>query len=237
MNEIQVSIIDDEKDGRDYIALLLANEFPSLKIIFQASNVKDAAFGLADKQPDILFLDIRLSDGTAFDLLSKITNLSSQIIFITAYEHYAIQAIKNGALDYILKPINRPEFIDAVNKAIANIHNNKSSQFGIKINLPTLHGFKRVDIAQIIRCEADSNYTFIYLTDGSKIVVSHTLRQFDEFLSKHQFLRVHHKHLINLAHFKEYIKDSGGQALMSDNSSVDISVRKRSQFLAAIEKL
>lgn len=233
MNTIRVSIIDDEKNGRDYIALLLANEFPDLQIIFQASNVREAAAGLRHEQPDILFLDIRLSDGTAFDLLTQITGIASQIIFITAYEEYAIQAIRNGALDYILKPVSRADFIAAVNKAVKNIRKEEAPA----LNLPTAHGFRKVALSEIIRCEADSNYTFIYPADGSKIIVTRTLQQFDAFLSEHGFFRVHHKHLINLRHFREFTKANGGQALMSDGALVDISVRKKTAFLNRIRPL
>ncbi|KPH14617.1 LytTR family DNA-binding domain-containing protein [Chryseobacterium sp. ERMR1:04] len=238
----QVCIIDDEKDGRDYISLLLENEFPDIQISFQASSVEESYIYLTKNTPDILFLDIQLKDGTAFDLLSKFREVDSQIIFITAFENFAIQAIKNGATDYLLKPIKKIDFIIAVRKALDNIKKNKgtsSAQYPSKnkISLPTLQGFKLTNITDIIRCEADSSYTTFYLTDKTKIIVSKTLHDFEEHLSEHNFFRIHHKHLINLIHLKEYLKGKGGQVVMTDNSILDVSVRKKNDFLYKIEHL
>ncbi|MCE3074636.1 LytR/AlgR family response regulator transcription factor [Chryseobacterium gwangjuense] len=240
--KIQACIIDDEKDGREYIALLLENEFPEIEIDFQASSVEEAFVYLTKNSPDILFLDIQLNDGTAFDLLSNFKELSSQIIFITAYENFAIQAIKNGATDYLLKPIKKMDFIIAVNKALENLKKSKAianahSLQNNKISLPTLQGFKRFNLSDIVRCEADSSYTIFYLTDKSKIMVSKTLHDFEETLIEHNFFRIHHKHLINLDHLQEYIKGKGGQVVMSDCSVLDVSVRKKNDFLQKIDTM
>jgi two-component system LytT family response regulator len=240
-NKIQACIIDDEQDGRDYIALLLENEFPEIETVFQASSIEEAYIYLFKNSPDILFLDIQLKDGTAFDLLSKFKSIDSQIIFITAFENFAIQAIKNGAADYLLKPIKKIDFIIAVNKTLENIRKNKiiptASSKKNKISLPTLQGFKLTDINDIIRCEADSSYTTFYLTDKTKIIVSKTLHEFEEFLGEYNFFRIHHKHLINLSHLKEYIKGKGGQVIMTDSSVLDVSVRKKIDFLSKIEHM
>ncbi len=238
----QVCIVDDEQDGREYIALLLENEFPEIQINFQASSVEEAFIYLTKSSPEILFLDIQLNDGTAFDLLSKFKDLPSQIIFITAYENFAIQAIRNGATDYLLKPIKKMDFIIAVNKALENIAKNKlissnTTQQSNKLSLPTLQGFKMVNIPDIIRCEADSSYTTFYLADKAKIMVSKTLHEFEETLMEYNFFRIHHKHLINLDHLQEYIKGKGGQVVMSDNSVLDVSVRKKNDFLQKIETI
>ncbi|QIY89692.1 LytR/AlgR family response regulator transcription factor [Chryseobacterium gallinarum] len=239
--KIQACIIDDEQDGRDYISLLLQNEFPEIQISFLASSVEEAYIYLSRHSPDILFLDVQLKDGTAFDLLSKFREIRSQIIFITAFENFAIQAIKNGAADYLLKPIRKIDFIVAVHKTLENIAKTKaaisSSSGRNKISLPTLQGFKLTDIDDIIRCEADSSYTTFYLIDKTKILVSKTLHEFEEFLTEHNFFRIHHKHLINLAHLKEYIKGKGGQVVMTDNSVLDVSVRKKNDFLTRVEQM
>ncbi|MGE8511513.1 MAG: LytR/AlgR family response regulator transcription factor, partial [Chryseobacterium culicis] len=201
-NKIQACIVDDEKDGRDYIALLMENEFPEINIEFQASSVEEAYIYLIKSSPDILFLDVQLGDGTTFDLLSKLNEVHSQIIFITAYENFAIQAIKNGATDYLLKPIKKMDFIIAVNKALDHIKKMQPSQPTLlkdnRIILSTLQGFKIVDIASIIRCEADSSYTTFYLTNKTKIMVSKTLHEFEPILLEQNFFRIHHKHLINI---------------------------------------
>jgi two-component system LytT family response regulator len=239
--KVQVCVIDDEKDGRDYIALLLENECPEIQIAFQASSVEEAYIHLTKNVPDIIFLDIQLKDGTAFDLLSKFKDIDSQIIFITAFENFAIQAIKNGAADYLLKPIKKIDFIVAVNKALENLKKNKVPPANTanqnKISLPTLQGFKLTNITDIIRCEADSSYTTFHLTDKTKIIVSKTLHDFEEQLSEYNFFRIHHKHLINLSHLKEYIKGKGGQVIMADNSVLDVSVRKKNDFLYKIGHL
>ncbi|TZF98912.1 response regulator transcription factor (plasmid) [Chryseobacterium panacisoli] len=234
--KIQACIIDDEQDGRDYISLLLENEFPEIENTHQAASVEEAYIYLSKNSPDILFLDIQLKDGTAFDLLSKFREVDSKIIFITAFESFAIQAIKNGAADYLLKPIKKMEFIIAVNKVLESIRKNKNtvSPQSNKISLPTLQGFKLTDISEIIRCEADSSYTTFYFTDKTKIIVSKTLHEFEEQLSKYNFFRIHHKHLINLSHLKEYIKGKGGQVVMADHSVLDVSVRKKNDFLHRI---
>lgn len=239
-NKIQACIVDDEKDGRDYIALLMENEFPEINIEFQASSVEEAYIYLIKSSPDILFLDVQLGDGTTFDLLSKLNEVHSQIIFITAYENFAIQAIKNGATDYLLKPIKKMDFIIAVNKALDQIKKTQPSPPTLlkdnRIILSTLQGFKIVDIASIIRCEADSSYTTFYLTNKTKIMVSKTLHEFEPILLEQNFFRIHHKHLINIDHLQEYIKGRGGQVVMSDESVLDVSYRKKNDFLSTIGK-
>lgn len=239
--KIQACIVDDEQDGRDYIALLLENEFPEIQTAFQASSVEEAYIYLSKNTPDIIFLDVQLKDGTAFDLLSKFREIDSRIIFITAFENFAIQAIKSSAADYLLKPIRKMDFIVAVNKVLDSIKKSKNSSNissnENKISLPTLQGFKLTNINDIIRCEADSSYTTFFLTDKSKIIVSKTLHEFEEHLTKYNFFRIHHKHLINLFHLKEYIKGKGGQVIMADQSVLDVSVRKKNDFLQKIDNL
>lgn len=239
--KIQACIIDDEQDGRDYIALLLENEFPEIQTVFQAPSVEETYIYLSKNSPDIIFLDVQLKDGTAFDLLSKFREVDAQIIFITAFESFAIQAIKNSAADYLLKPIKKMDFIIAVNKVLDHIRKNRnmaaSSLTENKISLPTLQGFRLTNVSDIIRCEADSSYTTFYLTDKTKIIISKTLHEFEEQLSKYNFFRIHHKHLINLFHLKEYIKGKGGQVVMADQSVLDVSVRKKNDFLNKIENL
>ncbi|KMQ64850.1 hypothetical protein ACM46_11560 [Chryseobacterium angstadtii] len=236
----QICIIDDEKHGRDYIALLLKKEFPDIQIGYEASSVEEAYIYLTKHSPDILFLDIQLNDGTAFDLLSKFKDISSQIIFVTAFENFAIQAIKNGATDYLLKPINKIDFIIAVNKALDNIKKtqplptNTNPLQDHKIILSTLQGFKVIGIADIVRCEADSSYTTFYLINKTKIMVSKTLHEFELMLPELHFFRIHHKHLINVDHLQEYIKGRGGQVVMSDGSVLDVSFRRKNDFLQKI---
>lgn len=234
----QVCIIDDEKHGRDYIALLVKKEFPDFEIIFQSSNIEDSYKNLLKNIPDIIFLDIQLRENTAFDLLSKFKEIPSQIIFVTAYENFAIQAIRNGVTDYLLKPIKKIDFIVAVNKALENIKKMQPAQINPlqdhKVILSTLQGFKIINIADIVRCEADSSYTTFYLTNKTKIMVSKTLHEFELVLPDLNFFRIHHKHLINLDHLQEYVKGRGGQVVMSDGSVLDVSFRRKNDFLHKI---
>lgn len=236
MKTITAAIVDDEQDGREYIALLLANEFPGIRVILEASSVEEALAGLRTERPDIIFLDIQLIDGTGFDLLANLELAATQLIFITAYEQYALRAIKTEATDYILKPVEQAEFVVAVNKALKHIVERPSAAGEPSVNLPSAHGFRKVLVADIIRCEADSNYTTIYLVDKTKVIVSRTLFEFEKTLTGYGFFRIHHKHLINLKHFREYRKNKSPQALMSDGSLADISTRRKNDFMKQIGK-
>lgn len=235
-NKLHACIIDDQDDGKS-ISQLLKKEFPEFEIDFQTNNIQYASDYLNQNSADLLFVDIQLTDETVVEILSKFRE-SSSLIFITDSEKSAIRAIKRGITDYLLKPVRNLDFVLTVNKAIENFKKNKVSilnnSIQNKINLPTLQGFKRVNIDEIIRCEADSNYTFIYLLDKTKVIVSKTLYDFEKNLSEYNFFRIHHKHLINLEHLKEYIKGKGGQVVMADNSVLDVSIRKKNEFLHKI---
>ncbi|GAA4166773.1 LytTR family DNA-binding domain-containing protein [Chryseobacterium ginsenosidimutans] len=236
-NHLHACIIDAQDDGES-ISQLLKNEFPEFEIDFQTNSIQYASDYLSKNSPDILFVDIQLIDETAVKILSKFRQNPSPIIFITDSEQSAIQAIKKGITDYLLKPVKNIDFVLTVNKVIENFKKNKTlilnNSIQNKINLPTLQGFKRVNIDEIIRCEADSNYTFIYLLDKTKVMVSKTLYDFEKNLSEYNFFRIHHKHLINLEHLKEYIKGKGGQVVMADNSVLDVSIRRKNEFLHKI---
>jgi len=236
-NKIHACIIDDQDDGES-ISQLLKNEFPEFEIDFQTDSIQYASDYLSKYSVDLLLINIQLVNEVAVEVLSKFRKNSSPIIFIADSETSAIQAIKKGITDYLLKPVRNLDFVLTVNKAIENFNKNKiailNNSIHNKINLPTLQGFKRVNIDEIIRCEADSNYTFIYLSDKSKVIVSKTLYDFEKNLSDYNFFRIHHKHLINLEHLKEYIKGKGGQVVMADNSVLDVSIRRKNDFLQKI---
>ena len=233
--KVSVGIVDDELFGRDFVEAILNNQFPDLEVIFKAINLKDAKEKILYQTPDLLYLDIELGDGTAFELFEQILKLKTQVIFITAYDQYAIKAIKNNAVDYILKPINEEEFTTATSKALDRLQFSKEESN--EIMLPSTHGLRKIKISDIIRCEADSNYTLIYLMDKSKIIVSKTLQEFEEQFANYNFIRIHHKHLINLNHLTNYIKGKGGQVRMSDDSLIDVSIRRKIAFLEALKKI
>ena len=238
MEKINCLVVDDESMGRK---LLEENvrQIPFLNLVGSCKNAFDAMEKLQGISVDLIFLDINLSDGTAFDFLEKIDSIDFKIIFITAYDEFAIQAIRYGATDYILKPVDVIDFVAAVTKALEAIKKSRSHITSTvaksKINLPTMQGFKTIDIADIIRCEADANYTVFFMNNNTKMMVSRNLKEFENHLAENDFFRIHSKHLINLKHFREYIKGKGGQVIMSDYSVLDVSVRKKQEFMEVLQ--
>ena len=190
--------------------------------------------------------------GNGFDLLEKFDQVNFEVIFTTAYGHYAIKAIKFSALDYLLKPIDIDELNIAVRKVEDQINSTKDEQENEsiktlienlnntsmkKIAIPDLEGITFVDIDDIIRCEADRNYTCIHLKNGRKLLSSKVLKEYEKLFADYQFIRLHNSHIINLSHVKRYIKGEGGTVIMSDESSVDVSRRRKSEFLERLSRM
>lgn len=236
-NKLQVCIVEEYDDG-DYTSLLLKKEFPEFEISLKTNNIEDASVHLKKNSTDLLFLNVQLPVKNMAEFLLKVKKNQLWTIFITDSEKSAIHAIKRGIPDCLLKPVKNLDFVIAVNRALQNLKKNKASVFNDnlqnRINLPTVQGFKCININEIIRCEADSNYTFIHLSDQTKLIVSRTLYDFEKYLCNYNFFRIHHKHLINLGHLKEYIKGKGGQVIMDDNSVLNVSARKKNNFLQKI---
>ena len=216
-------------------------------IIGKAKSVVEAAKLLQKKQPDILFLDIMLGDGTGFDVLEIFPNLKSKIIFITASDAFAIKAFKFAAIDYILKPYSDEDLAFSIEKAQRQIQPDKQ-QLNIlqeavaapnktpsKISLHTSEKIIVVNIADIIRCKSDNNYTTFYFNDNSKILVSKTLKHYADMLKEVSFLRVHQTHLVNIKYIKEFIKSDGGYLILKDKSNIPVSVRKRNEVIATLK--
>ena len=235
-------IIDDEKDCRQVVETLLNEHFSEIRICGQAASVAKGRELIMNENPDVLLLDIELGDGNAFDLLAGLNKLNFQVIFITAYEQYAIQAIRHSAIDYILKPVDPQAFIQAIDK-VKRMSDNMgllSKQIKVllenrsdfnRIALPTLEGFRFVNIDDIIHCKAESNYTWFHLKNNEKILVTKTLKEYDETLSEKYFVRVHQSHLINIKYVEKYIKGEGGTVVMADGTEVIVSRRRKDQFL------
>lgn len=244
-------IVDDEKPTRELIKNMLLGFDMELEINIESNNVKTALEQFDIFHPDILLLDIQMPDGNGFDVLRKIDQEKIHVIFITAYQEYAIQAIKFSAVDYILKPIDARELKDSIEKALELMHfdqqNIKESlkvleenlipQKRKKLVLKTQESNYIVSIDDIIRCESDKNYTFFYLQEGKKILVSKTLKDFDILLSPYNFCRVQQSHLINLNFVDRYDKIDGGSVIMKDNSSVPLSPQKKDIFFKMLEEL
>ncbi|MBM3436859.1 MAG: response regulator transcription factor [Bacteroidetes bacterium] len=239
---IRAIIIDDELESRNTVNNILSQYCEYVSIVGQADGVGTGKELILSKQPELVFLDIQMADGTGFDLLEQLPKVEFRVIFVTAYDQYALKAIKYSALDYILKPIDPQQLIDAVNKfrvLESNFHimaEQIKTLFGFKsgfekIALPTAEGLRFVKVDNIIRCESDNNYTNFYLKTGEKILVTKTLKEFEEILSDIHFVRIHQSHLINLNFVERYIKGNGGSVIMSDGSEVEISRRRKEIFL------
>jgi len=239
---IKAIIIDDEQESRNAISNILNNFCENISIVGQAKNVDEGVKIVNAKKPDVVFLDIQMPDGTGFDLLEKIEKVEFQVIFVTAYDQYALKAIKFSALDYILKPVDPQQLIDAVNKIrepnneittitkkIQTLLRNKNGFE--RITLPTFEGFRFINLKDIIRCESDNNYTNFYINSGEKILVTKTLKEYDETLSGLDFVRVHQSHLVNIKFVDRYIKGDGGSIVMADGAEVEVSRRKKEEFL------
>jgi len=239
---IRAVIIDDEQESRNTINNILTHYCDYVSIVGQAEGVSKGKELIMLKQPDLVFLDIQMADGTGFDLLEQLPKVEFRVIFVTAYNQYALKAIKYSALDYILKPIDPQQLIDAVNKfrmIESNFHvvaEQIKTLFGYKsgfekIALPTSEGLRFVKVEDIIRCESDNNYTNFFLKTREKILVTKTLKDYEETLSDSNFIRIHQSHLINLTYVERYIKGEGGSVIMSDGSEVEVSRRRKEAFL------
>ena len=245
----KVLIIDDENRTRDFVKKMIDSFNLDLDVYTDGENVETGIEAINRIQPDILLLDIQMPDGTGFDVLNSIETKNFEVIFITAYQEYAIKAIKFSALDYILKPIDSEELHSSIITAIdclefkreetqfVALENNIQPNNRRKLVLKTQECVYVVDLNEIIRCEADKNYTFFYLNSGKKILVSRTLKDYETMLNGHGFFRIQQSHLINLEYLDRYDKQQGGAIIMKDGTSVPLSPAKKDQFFKLLEKL
>lgn len=245
----KVLIIDDENRTRQLIANMIDSFGFDVQTIPDGENVESGIKAIEKHNPDIVFLDIQMPDGTGFDVLRSIENKNFVVIFITAHEEFAIKAIKFSALDYLLKPVDPTELEAALKKAIAALkEESEGSQFEAlqkninphekrRLVLKTQESVHVVDLDDIIRCEADRNYTSFFLTNNKKILVSKTLKEYETLLSGHHFLRVQQSHLININYVERYDKKNGGAVVMKDGSEVPLSSAKREVFFQTLENL
>ncbi len=257
MHKLTAIIVDDEADGRSTLSSYLEQYCPEATVVAEADSVHEAALAIRTFNPDLVFLDINMPYENGFSLFEKIPQPDFHTVFVTAYDAYALQAIKQHALDYILKPINIDELITAVQQAMSWSEKTASgsdrrdgqeadiSQLllsmqrqskGIeKIALPVLDGFIYVESADIIRCEAEGSYTHFYFANRPRLLVCRMLGYYEELLQSQGFIRVHHHHLINIAHVQQYHKGRGGVITMSDKSDVGVSQRRKDDFLKIME--
>ena len=248
---IKALIVEDENKSRELLQALVNKHCTGVEVVATASNVKEGVEAVNKHNPDLIFLDISMPDGTGFDLLEKISPIKADIIFTTATDKYAIKAIKYSALDYLLKPIDAEELKNAVDKLVEKkakvntvenlahlLQNLKQGNDSYqKITLPTSTSYEIVFIKDIIRCEADGSYTTFHLTGKRKLMASASLKHYEDLLPTNEFMRIHHHHLISINHVVRYLKVDGGYAVMSDGSQIEISRRKKDDFLAMLNKM
>jgi two-component system LytT family response regulator len=250
---ITALLIDDDDNLRAGMKSLLSRYAPEIAIIGEADSVKTGTELLLKTEPQVVFLDIHLGDGSGFDLLEEVNKrgkLNSQIVFITAHEQYAIKAFRFSALDFLLKPVD-PDELEKVISKIKNVLVKSESVAHIdlllenirkkvdnfkRIALSTADGIHLFEISDIIRCESEDNYTKFYIKNNKPVLISKTLKEYEDLLTEHGFERIHQSHLINLSYLKSYIKKDGGYVVMADNSNLPISQRKKERLQELIGK-
>jgi two-component system LytT family response regulator len=242
---IKVIIVDDEEKSRNALRNMLAKHCPDVNVAALCESVDAAVASIRSEKPDLVFLDVEMPHNNGFVLFDRITNPSFKVIFTTAYDQYAIQAIKFSALDYLLKPIDVDELKGAVLRFTQTAFQSKQQDVDLrllmstlnlknkaaKIAVPTFDGLQMVMVEEIVKCTADESYTHITLLNGTKLVVSRILKEFEDLLSEYNFLRIHNSSLINLAHVKKYVKGEGGYVVMVNDESVEVSRRKKGELL------
>ncbi len=245
---MKLAVIDNENEVRKGIVLMLQHNFPEAEIV-EADGVATGLQLIATEHPELIFLDVEMNDGTGLDLLRKVEHRSFEVIFITAFAKYAIEALRLSAIDYLLKPVDPLELVEAVNRAIDKID---KENMGAKLelleqNLKQLTGGSRkillkdqdsihlIKIDDIMRCEADANYTRFFIANRPSILVSKNLKEYEDLLGDH-FIRVHNSHLVNISFIVRIDKNDGGSIRMSDGENIPVSVRKREKLLEHLKR-
>lgn len=248
---IRAVIVEDEKHSRETLNNLIAEFCTDIEVVNMAGNVMEAVETITENKPDLVFLDIELQTGTGFDVLEQVKNQHFEVIFTTAFEHYAIKAIKISSIDYLLKPIDIEELEAAIQKVrikkdestykqqleilLNTVH--RQPQENRKICLPTAQGLEFIKVNDIIYCEANGSYTNIYLKNQHKLMMSKHLKEYENLLSDYEFMRVHNSFLINLNEVKSFVKTEGGYILMNNNAQISISLKKREDFMEKMANL
>jgi len=245
---MKIIIVEDERPAREQMKILFKELFPKVEICAEAATIEEAHESIMLYQPDIVLMDVDLRDGDAFTLLKMFPRIDFRIIFTTAHEKYALQAIKLSALDFLLKPYTAGEFADAIRRAqkslnedeesvkyktfFANMQDNHTN----KVILRTSDFIHSAEIDDIIRLEADGAYTTVYFKNGRPLVISKNLKEYENLFKDYGFIRAHQSHLVNMKHVRCFHKANGGALEMSDSSMVPVSVRMKNDVLEAFGK-
>ena len=241
-------IVDDEEHCREVLSTLLTKHCAGVQILATCSSGKEALTELQSRQPDILFLDIEMPGMNGFELLEQYPHPEFGVIFTTAYNEYAIQAIKHSALDYLLKPVDKEELVDAVDR----VHQQKNRS-AVRIDqlldlldrkknskrfaVPTLEGLIMIDPEEVIYCESDGPYCTFHFTNSKKLMVSKTLKEAEEVLQGNDFFRIHHSFVVNMKYITKYIRGEGGEVVMNNGKNIPVSRTKKQDFLKMLERM
>ena len=247
MELLKAILVDDEPSSLQNLQQKLVEFCPDIKIVATPNKPEEALFLIRHYKPDVIFLDIEMPRMSGFRLLEELKETEAEIIFTTAYNHYAIDAIRISAFDYLVKPISVEDLQNAVNRLMIqhkrqtqeklnilrkSLQESKSQEDSIAI--PTSEGMEFISIRNIIRIESSSNYSRLYLLNGQILLVTRLLKDFEEMLLPYRFFRVHHSHVINLSYIKKYIRGEGGQVVMQNGDVIDVARRKKDEFLKLI---
>jgi two-component system LytT family response regulator len=239
MHLLTALIVDDETGPRENLKLVIDNYCPELKCLATASSALEGKKLVTELSPDVVFLDINMPVLDGFDFLEMLPKRDFMLVFVTAYQEYAIDAIKLNALDYLLKPINTDELKSCVRRLIDyRAEKLRKNEFKptTKILLPQTFGFTTIEADEIIWLRGEDCYTHIYLRDNKTTTVSRTLKEFEEVLPQSDFFRIHKSHIINLKYFKEFSNLDGGTAILSDGTKLDVSRRRVKEFLQKVKE-
>lgn len=249
MTDINCILIDDEQQNLKLLQNMLEMHCRQVKVLGASNCAKDGLAMIEELQPQLIFLDVEMPHMNGFDLLKKLEPVSFEVIFVTAYSHYAVEAFEHHAAGYITKPVNTEKLVSAVQAAIKRVEERSINKnlFSLleqntrqaapdKIPLSTTNGLLFVKIADIMYCESSGNYTHFYLNDDKKIVVSRQLGEYEKLLPDNNFTRIHDKYIINLSYIKEYIKGSGGEVVLENGKEIPVAARRKEDFLARFEK-
>jgi two-component system LytT family response regulator len=248
---IRAIVIEDQEDSRKILTGMLREHFKNVTVLAECSNNAEARSAIETLHPDLVISDVELGNETVFTMLQQLSEVDFEILFTTGYDKYAIQAIKFAALDYLVKPFTEEDLAIALGhyeqrqlkkqnaqQFEALFHNLKLYQNDLKkIALPTFNGLTVFPVKDIIHCKAEVNYTQFFFTAGRKLLVIKTLKEYEELLNDCNFIRVHKSHLINMHHVKNYTRGEGGTVTMSDGTVIDVSRRKKEEFLQRLETL
>ncbi len=242
-------IVDDEPDGRSNIKGFLQLYFPEIAVTGEAGSVAEAVPLISAGKIDLLFLDIELKDGSGFDILDQLADVNFNVIFTTAHNEFAIRAFRYNALDYLLKPLDPDEFVMAVKKSkeqinleilrkqMAQLIKSTQEKSFDRITLSTQSGHVFAKTMDITRIETYGNYSFVYLTEGERLLVSRNLKEFEEMLPEPDFFRVHQSHIVNTSLVKKVIKEDGDQVVMADGAKIPVSRRRKEEFMKILSQL